>query len=276
MTDNTEALPPLPKHTMDMHMIAIPMRCRDDARRYAENYARAALAQRQQVPAEVRKAAVASLLTIDQATWAREELNLIDVERVLRWVTALTAAPSAQAEPMAPNDRFPHCTTCNEEFFPFCARGDCPGSAALEKVAAQAEPVAWVEAEALQRVQKGVGSLLTASSNKRGFCDTPLYAAPPTAQAEPQGELCIVKNEAGQIVAVTRCDADGRILETIAESAQAEPQEPLTEAQLNSVCLSYRHDFGLMDAEEQERMRWAAKEWLRAFRAHGIGKQEGK
>lgn len=63
---------------------------------------------------------------------------------------------------------------------------------------------------------------------------------------------------------------------TAAPSAQAEPQEPLTEAQLNSVCLSYRHDFGLMDSEEQERMRWTAKEWLRAFRAHGIGKQEGK
>lgn len=42
--------------------------------------------------------------------------------------------------------------------------------------------------------------------------------------------------------------------------------EPLTLAQLNSACMWYRHDFGLMDAEEQERMRWAAKEWLRAWR----------
>lgn len=40
---------PLPEHTMDMHMIAIPMRCRDDARRYAENHTRAA---REQIAAE--------------------------------------------------------------------------------------------------------------------------------------------------------------------------------------------------------------------------------
>ena len=34
------------------------------------------------------------------------------------------------------NDRWPHCHVCNSEFFPFCARGDCPGSKALETPAA--------------------------------------------------------------------------------------------------------------------------------------------
>lgn len=39
-----------------------------------------------------------------------------------------------------------------------------------------------------------------------------------------------------------------------------------TEAQLNSACMSYRHDFGLMTPDEQERLRWSAKEWLHAWR----------
>lgn len=38
-----------------------------------------------------------------------------------------------------------------------------------------------------------------------------------------------------------------------------------TLAQLNSACMSYRHDFGLMTPDEQERLRWSAKEWLRAW-----------
>jgi len=36
-----EGLGVLPEHSMDMHMVAIPMRCRDDAKRYAERYAKA-------------------------------------------------------------------------------------------------------------------------------------------------------------------------------------------------------------------------------------------
>lgn len=40
----TEGLGPLPAHRMDMHMAAIPVRCRDDAKRYAEAYAREAVA----------------------------------------------------------------------------------------------------------------------------------------------------------------------------------------------------------------------------------------
>jgi len=43
-------------------------------------------------------------------------------------------------------------------------------------------------------------------------------------------------------------------------------QETPTVAQLNSACLSYRHDFGLLAANEQQRVRFEAQEWLRAWR----------
>ncbi|WP_222042394.1 hypothetical protein [Rhizobium laguerreae] len=38
-----------------------------------------------------------------------------------------------------------------------------------------------------------------------------------------------------------------------------------TEAQINSACLSYRHDFGLLNGEEREMVRFKAREWLRAW-----------
>lgn len=37
---------------------------------------------------------------------------------------------------------------------------------------------------------------------------------------------------------------------------------------LNSVCLSYRHDFGLLTPEEQSSIRFQATEWLTAWRKH--------
>ncbi|MCV9963517.1 hypothetical protein OIU34_16565 [Pararhizobium sp. BT-229] len=38
-----------------------------------------------------------------------------------------------------------------------------------------------------------------------------------------------------------------------------------TDAQLNSACLSFRHDFGLLGEEERARVRFQAREWLRAW-----------
>jgi hypothetical protein len=43
-------------------------------------------------------------------------------------------------------------------------------------------------------------------------------ALQPTQGAQPVGEVVVTKNEQGQIVAVTRQDADGRVLSVIAES----------------------------------------------------------
>lgn len=40
-----------------------------------------------------------------------------------------------------------------------------------------------------------------------------------------------------------------------------------TNAEIDSACLSFRHDFGLMGIEDANRMRWTASEWLRSWRA---------
>lgn len=38
-----------------------------------------------------------------------------------------------------------------------------------------------------------------------------------------------------------------------------------TDAQVASACMSYRHDFGLMDVEQRERLMFTAREWLHAW-----------
>ena len=40
----------------------------------------------------------------------------------------------------------------------------------------------------------------------------------------------------------------------------------VTDRMINSACMSYRHDFGLLTEEEQNRMRIEAKEWLRVWK----------
>lgn len=44
-----------------------------------------------------------------------------------------------------------------------------------------------------------------------------------------------------------------------------------TEAQINSACLSYRHDYGLLNEEERKMVRFQAVEWLNAWLKEGIG-----
>ena len=34
---------------------------------------------------------------------------------------------------------------------------------------------------------------------------------------------------------------------------------------VNSVCMSYRHDFGILPEEEKELLRWEAKRWYKAW-----------
>lgn len=34
---------------------------------------------------------------------------------------------------------------------------------------------------------------------------------------------------------------------------------------IDNMCISYRHDFGLMKKEQQDRLRFECKEWLRAY-----------
>lgn len=35
---------------------------------------------------------------------------------------------------------------------------------------------------------------------------------------------------------------------------------------INNVCLSYRHDFGLLSEDEQNKVRLECKEWMRAIK----------
>jgi hypothetical protein len=47
-------------------------------------------------------------------------------------------------------------------------------------------------------------------------------------------------------------------------TARREWQE-LTDEQIDSACLSYRHDFGLLSVSEQDYIRFQAKEWAAAL-----------
>lgn len=42
--------------------------------------------------------------------------------------------------------------------------------------------------------------------------------------------------------------------------------DPPTDDEVNSACLSYDHSFGLMNKEDQDALRWQAREWLHAWR----------
>lgn len=35
---------------------------------------------------------------------------------------------------------------------------------------------------------------------------------------------------------------------------------------IDNVCISYRHDFGLLNKEEQDKLRFECKEWMRAIK----------
>jgi hypothetical protein len=44
-----------------------------------------------------------------------------------------------------------------------------------------------------------------------------------------------------------------------------------TPAQIDSACLSYRHDYGLLLEPERAKLRFQALEWLRAWQKEGAG-----
>lgn len=111
-----------------------------------------------------------------------------------------------------------------------------------------------------------------------------MVAAGSGEQAEPTGPHMIVAEDRFPDVPAERwkpcpqcgedfdrecpiCDGLGRVLAT--DSEQAEPKrEPLTYEQLVSACYTYRHDFGLLDPDEQELVIEEAGRWAKAF---GIG-----
>ena len=40
----------------------------------------------------------------------------------------------------------------------------------------------------------------------------------------------------------------------------------LTQKDIDNICLSYRHDFGLLSDKEKENVRFQCQEWIRALR----------
>jgi hypothetical protein len=64
---------------------------------------------------------------------------------------------------------------------------------------------------------------------------------------------------------MARDEAMARAEAAEAEGARLREWTP-TDDQVASACLSYRHDFGLMDGSARDGLMWQAKEWLRAWR----------
>lgn len=86
-------------------------------------------------------------------------------------------------------------------------------------------------------------------------------------EVTPEGDF---KVEANQIRYVGPQDAglavsDREVQRWISELGTRSPAASLREADLASACLSYRHDFGLMEPAEQQELLFTAKEWARAF-----------
>ena len=49
-----------------------------------------------------------------------------------------------------------------------------------------------------------------------------------------------------------------------------EQNKELTQKDIDNICLSYRHDFGLLSEYEQNKVRFECKEWIRAIRNNYI------
>jgi len=63
------------------------------------------------------------------------------------------------------------------------------------------------------------------------------YSLTDPAPSRQEGEIVVTKHEAGQIIAVTRQDKEGRILKVIAESSRQEDRKPLTDEQIHAASL---------------------------------------
>ena len=65
----------------------------------------------------------------------------------------------------------------------------------------------------------------------------------------------------------TQADIDRAKREARVEGIEA-AAKPLTDAEAVSICLTYRHDYGLLPPRDREAMIWQAKEWHNAMRHH--------
>lgn len=158
---------------------------------------------------------------------------------------------------------------------PVFDRLDIPGAVALLRQCAEQRPVAYKHTES-----DGGMTYFVADEAPCEKC-VPLYAAPVPPQREPAHDIPLFDFDAEawkQVLAAARdskwMPAEYAMNDWLADICQwlrdgppaGEQREPLSDAQLASVCLSYRHDFGLLDKDEQARLMLEARDWERAFR----------
>ncbi len=170
-----------------------------------------------------------------------------------------------------------------------CVSGgpDQPSPLYSRTVIAEAAAIAQSTGRIMMRVIDGrlkclrnAGKIVYQSGKGAGWriamTDTPKppQAAQPATAAENGGETGsqpgLLQDDSRKLTDWLASKPDARLhareaAAAIKQERAVEPEAP-TLAQLNSACMSYRHDFGLMEDEERERLRWAAKEWLRAWR----------
>lgn len=158
---------------------------------------------------------------------------------------------------------------------------DIERAAAYLRALADAQPVTWIA----HNLTTGHVKWTTDRCRARGWTRSvnlrvkPLYAhpAPAVPQAEPIADSDAdywLRNRRPILDAIERAgfvlmsNASGFWLHPRGTTdAQAEPKrEPLTDERIASVCLSYRHDFGLLSGDEQAGLMLEARAWERAFR----------
>jgi hypothetical protein len=85
-------------------------------------------------------------------------------------------------------------------------------------------------------------------------------------EPEPVAWVCEGFGKAKHAIDYIQKDVDALPIGTMLYTAlpKRELQE-LTNEQIDSACLSYRHDFGLMSVAQQDYIRFQAKEWAEAL-----------
>ena len=63
------------------------------------------------------------------------------------------------------------------------------------------------------------------------------------------------------------------VMEREAKAKESNQQSP-TQSEIDSACLSYRHDYGLMAEADKQLLRCEAMDWLEAWKKAGVAKLE--
>ena len=129
-------------------------------------------------------------------------------------------------------------------------------------------PVEWMEMVAVNLLREGV------NKHKARELAEHFYSFAPAAQPAPVQTVAIPDNVRKIAKAMQKDGYRGPLswartvidfVATYKSPPAAQPAVPLTERDFASACLSYRHDFGLMDETNRGLLMFQAREWARAF-----------